>query len=170
MPYHPIVSVFSKLRGCSFISVDTTTAVSLSGGKNNPMKDRVTKVVKGQSVIVFENRNTNGFQNMINRRLISENKNPDYKVGGRVWGMKVPNTPVVEHNGQFYLEFVILSSGTVNYYLDGQSILWKDIIGTKPVTTANQNLSSQIELRCVKVENINKIKAFGKTYYNGIDY
>ena len=112
-----------NVNGATFVALDTVTEPPLKGGKSNPHKGRVTKVMTGANVMVFQNKSINGYDAMVKRRLEKEGKNPgDFKLSPRAWGHRIPNTPFVEHNGQLYLEVIFLSSGTVHYELDGVQV------------------------------------------------
>lgn len=69
---HNVNDIFKTLRGVSFIGLDMETAVSLKGGKANPMRDRVTKRVLGSTVLVAQNKNTNTYQNMVRSAIVGE--------------------------------------------------------------------------------------------------
>jgi hypothetical protein len=109
------------INDSSFASIDTETPVTLKGGKKNPLQNRVTKRTVGSSVMLFTNKNSNGYENMVKRRLEQEGKNPEgFILGVRKWGTRVPNTPFVEHNDQTYLEVVFLKKGKTEYLVDGK--------------------------------------------------
>lgn len=67
-----IGKILENVNGASFVGLDTEVVVPLKGGKANPMKDRVTKVTYGSRVMVFQNRNANGYENMVHRRLAEQ--------------------------------------------------------------------------------------------------
>ena len=115
-----IREILKSVNGASFISIDTITPVTLKGGKKNPMQGRVTKSVKGSNVMVFQNKLTNAYENMVNRRLSKEGKATSFEVGPRAWGTRIQNTPFVEHNGQLYLEVIFLSAGERQMLVDGR--------------------------------------------------
>ena len=102
-----LVNLLNQVNGASFISIDTLTNVKLTGGKKNPFQGRVTKRVTGSSVMVFQNKNSNGYENMVKRRLQQEGVNPNtFTLSPRAWGQRVPNTCIVEHNGDLYAEVI----------------------------------------------------------------
>ena len=88
----------SGINGASFIGLDTLTDVKLTGGKSNPMQGLVQKASIGSSVMVFQNKNSNGYENMVRRRLEAEGKNAEtFEVKPRAWGTRIENTPLVHH-------------------------------------------------------------------------
>jgi hypothetical protein len=132
--YYNLREIFANVNGSSFVGLDTESVVSLKGGKKNEQQGRVTKRTLGSQVMVFTNQESNGYENMVQRRLIEEGKDPtSFKVGERVWGKRVPNLPIVEHEKdgviKEYLEVIFLKAGTSEYFLDGLPIKKEDIIG-----------------------------------------
>lgn len=122
-----LASLLDTLAGAGFVSFDSETHVPLRGGRANPMQGRVTKRCIGHHVIVFTNRKSNGYANMVHRRLVQEGKDPaNFVLSPRKWGMRTTGAPIVEHfkDGVIkqYLEVIFLRSGTVEYLLDGEHI------------------------------------------------
>jgi hypothetical protein len=108
-----------NVNGSSIISLDVETIPKLSGGKSNPDQGHITKETSGCNVMVFQNRNSNAYQNMVNKRLAQEGKSADFTVGPRTWGNRIKNTPFVEHKGEMYLEVICLKPGTSVFKRDG---------------------------------------------------
>lgn len=121
MNFAILEQLMKDVNGTTFISIDTSTDVVFPGGKKNPLNGgRVQKVVTGSSVMVFQNKQSNGYENMVNRRLEKEGlSTATFKVGPRKWGTRIPETPFVEHNGQVYLEVIFLKAGNISYTIDG---------------------------------------------------
>lgn len=116
-----MIGLMADLNGMTFISIDTETTVKLQGGKSNAFQGRVTKRVTGSSVMVFQNKKSNGYENMIRRRLEKEGKNPDrFHLSPRAWGERLPELPFVQHKDKYYLEVIFLKAGEVEYLIDGQ--------------------------------------------------
>lgn len=127
-----IPQLMDAVNGSSIINITTATTLPLSGGKNNPMLGRVKKVTEGTSVMVFQNKKTNGYAAMVQRRLNKEGKNVEFTLSPRKWGTRVPDSPVVEHGDERYLEVIVLKTGAVHYELDGKVIAPAAIQGMKP--------------------------------------
>ena len=156
-----------NVNGATFVALDTVTEPRLKGGKSNPHKGRVTKVMTGANVMVFQNKSINGYDAMVKRRLEKEGKNPgDFKLSPRAWGHRIPNTPFVEHNGQLYLEVIFLSSGTVHYELDGVQVDPAEIQGLELTKQeGNQGgLSDKVIIRTFKVDNIKRVTINKEVY------
>lgn len=115
-------SLLKDVNGASFITLDTETPVTLKGGRAHPLQGLVTKMCLGSNVIVFQNKRTNGYAAMVERRLVQEGKNPaSFTLGQRAWGSRIPDTPFVEHNGKYYLEVIFLREPkSVTYLVNGQ--------------------------------------------------
>ena len=128
---------------------------------SNPHYNRVTKVTEGMNVMVFQNKTTNAYENMVNKRLAAEGKSTEaFTLGPRKWGVRVPNTCFIEHNENFHIEVIVLKAGTTTYLLDGQPIDKKDIQGlpkAKPSVGQQGGLDKQVIIRSFKSESIKEI-------------
>jgi hypothetical protein len=160
-------TILSTVNGATFISMDTTTTPTLLGGKANPMKGRIRKHNTGANIMVFQNKASNGYDNMVKRRLEKEGKEgASFKLSPRKWGTRVPNLPIVEHKGAQYLEVIFLKSGHTSYTLDGDYIDAADIQGlndSKPEGTQG-GLNDKVIIRTFKVASIDRLKVGGKQY------
>lgn len=146
-----------KVNGATFIAIDTETAVTLAGGKKNPLQGRVTKVTIRSNVMVFQNKNTNAYENMVQRRLVQEGKDPSsFELSPRKWGVREKGTPFVTHNDNEYLEVIFLKCGDVHYRVDGV-VTAKDQIPGLPERSqeAEQGgLDQKVIIRTYAVESI----------------
>jgi len=159
--------ILSTVNGATFISMDTTTVPKLLGGKNNPMQGRIRKHNTGANIMVFQNKNAHGYDNMVKRRLEKEGKSPElFKLSPRKWGQRVPNLPIVEHKGEQYLEVIFLQSGHSSYTLDGDYIDREDIEGLNDSKPEGEQggLSDKVIIRTFKVASIDRLKVGGKQY------
>lgn len=150
-----IREILKNVNGASFISIDTITPVTLKGGKQNPFQGRVTKSVKGSNVMVFQNKLTNAYENMVNRRLSKEGKATTFEVGVRAWGTRIANTPFVEHKGRLYLEVIFLSAGEREMLVDGRPYHGTIEGFAATEETANQGgLNDKVVIRTYDTANI----------------
>jgi hypothetical protein len=166
MKHADLVNAVININGASFVGLDTHTDVTLAGGKKNPMQGRVTKRMIGASVMSFQNKNFSAYEAMVKRRLATEGKNPeDFKLSERAWGVRIPNMPIVEHKGNYYLEVIFMKPGNSTYYLDGAPIAPVDIIGL-PVTNAGEQggLDNKVILRTFAAESITELRIDGKVF------
>lgn len=160
-----LIEIMKNVSGASFVGIDTATTPKLKGGKSNPQQGRITKVMKGASVMVFQNKNTNAYENMVQRRLEREGKSAsDFTLGNRQWGQRIPNTPVIEHKGRQYLELIVLNPGKVSYLLDGQPIAKEDVEGLENRSNGEQGgLDNKVIVRDFAAESITTIRIDGET-------
>lgn len=164
---HAIEALMQQVNGASFIAIDTATEPVLTGGKKNPMQGRIRKVTVGNVVMVFQNKQTNAYDNMIKKRLEQEGKDPEsFELSPRKWGTRKPDAPIVEHNGEQYLEVIFLRPGTTHYELDGAVIDKADIEGLKaPVEAEQGGLDNKVILRTFKFESVTAL-TIGKRKYS----
>lgn len=155
-----------NVSGASFIAIDTETAVALP--KSSMMHGRVTKRVVGSNVMVFQNKNSNAYDNMVKRRLEREGKDPEsFVLGARAWGVRRPNTPFIDHKGEVYLEVIFLHPGKSSYFLDGAPIKKEDIVGlkeTKEDADSQGGLENKVVVRSYKAASIKALRVDGKEY------
>jgi hypothetical protein len=170
--YTQVVAAIQNVNGASFVGIDTLIEVKLTGGKKNPMQGRITKRMVGASVMVFQNKNSNGYENMVERRLIQEGKDPTaFSLGPRLWGTRIPNMPIIEHfkdnETKYYLEVIFLKPGKVEYKLDGAPIDEADIEGLPVVKSdpeAQGGLDNTVIVRTFSADSITEIRVDGKVF------
>jgi len=155
-----------KVNGGTFISLDTETEVKLTGGKKNPLQGRVSKRVVGSNVMIFQNKNSNAYKNMVERRLEREGKNAsDFQLSPRTWGVREVGTPFVSHKGNEYLEVIFLKAGQVQYLVDRKVVPKDQIVGLPVVQEAEQGgLDNKVIIRTYAVENIRAITVDQDTF------
>ena len=166
MKYATLINAVAGINGASFVGLDTHTDVPLTGGQKNPMQGRVTKRMLGATVMSFQNKNFSAYEAMVHRRLTAEGKDPTkFVLGERAWGVRVPNMPIVEHKGEYYLEVIFMKPGVVSYELDGQPIAAADIIGLKTAAGGEQGgLEDKVIIRTFKAESITELRIDGKVF------
>lgn len=161
-------AALSNLKGGTFVGMDTETVPTLKGGKKNPMQGRVRKLMKGATVMVFSNAETNAYEAMVKRRLQQEGKSADdFKLSPRVWGQRVTGTAYVEHKGKWYLEAIFLNSGRVQYTLDGNSIDKEHIEGLEDADVnpqAQGGLDNKVTLRTFALDSLIALRVNGHEY------
>jgi len=173
-----LIELLKSVNGASFISIDTITIPTIRktlGDRGpsvpNPHFGRIRKVMTGAVVMVFQNKTINGYEAMVNRRLAAEGKDPaSFTLGPRKWGQRLENLPVVEHEGQYYLEVIFLKPGQVQYYLDDHIIDPSLIQGMRENVvdeTQQGGLENQVVIRSFKFDSITKIKIDKTTFVLG---
>lgn len=165
--------LFSRVNGSTFVGIDTRTVPVLKGGKKNPMQGRVTKIMKGASVMVFQNRTSSSYGDMVQRRLAAEGKDPaSFELKPRSWGTRLPNSPFVHHvkDGQdkYYLEVIFLRAGDVEYFLDDKPINKEDIQGLQEKDESEQGgLENKVIIRSYSLESITGVRLDKNHHYFG---
>lgn len=167
-----LLAAVNNINGASFIGLDTLTEIKLSGGKNNPQQGRITKRMVGASVMAFQNKNVNGYEAMVQRRLVAEGKDPaSFELGPRLWGTRIPNLPIVEYtkdgDTSYYLEVIFLKPGDSFYLCDGQPIAEADIIGLPKVKVDAQSqggVDNKVIIRSFKADSITEIRIDGAVF------
>lgn len=152
-----------SVNGASIISIDTVTIPKLTGGKANLDAGTITKETIGSNVMVFQNKTTNAYQNMVNKRLEAEGKAKDFEVGPRQWGIRIKNTPFVEHKGEMYLEVIFLRNGDTQYKKNGSPILKSLINGLAVAQEEGEQggLDNKVIIRTFKLANIKAVTVDG---------
>ena len=156
-----IVAALVQLQGVAIGSLTSETVVTLTGGQKNPQQGRVVKRSEGANVMFFTNSTTNTYNNIVQKRLVAEQKNPaDFVLGKRMWGERLPETPFVQHKGQLYVEVVFLHAPkVVKYFLDGVEVAKSAIIGLPEKQEGAQGgLENKVILRDFKLSSIKEIK------------
>ncbi len=170
MQYAQVLNAIANVNGASFVTIDTVTTPKLTGGKSNPHQGRVKKFMTAANVMVFQNKNSNGYENMVNRRLIAEGKDPaNFTLGPRQWGTRLENMPIVEHTKdgvtKHYLEVIFLKAGASHYTLDGNVVPASSIQGLQESSEGEQGgLSDKVVIRTFDVDNITQIRADGQVF------
>lgn len=159
--------LFADVNGNSIVSIDTVTTPTLLGGKKNPMQGQVRKIMIGGNVMVFTNKNSNGYDNMVKRRLAQEGKDPEsFELGERQWGERIKGTPFVEHNGALYLEVIFLKPGKVHYEHGVRPIARDAIEGLKTDREEGEQggLDNKVIIRTFRADSISAVTINGKRH------
>lgn len=157
MKFGAVRDLLSGVDGCTFASIDAVTM---------PCRG-VRRVVTGESVILFTNKGGSGYEGMVKRRLEKSGKDPEsFTVGDLPWGVRLKNTPFIAHKGKAYLQTILLTPGTVKYYMGTRELSPEaalGIIGDKS-RGEGQGLKPSDRVICntYMVENITAIHAMGK--------
>ena len=89
-----------RLRGVSDCRLIGLTAVTVPKmrKRDNPFFGRVLKITDAAGPIGWQ------YKRVVNRQRTRENAPADFQPQPRAWGQRLAGTPLVEHNGRFYLE------------------------------------------------------------------
>jgi hypothetical protein len=166
MKYDDVKNVLNAVNGATFAGLDTVTQVKLKGGKKNPFQGRVTKLTKNSSVMLFTNKNSNAYENMVKRRLESEGKDSSsFELKARPWGSRIPNTPFVEHKDNKYLECIFLKGGESFYMVDGIETPKEKIEGLEERTSTEEaqgGLDNKVIIRTYSIDSIKELRVMGE--------
>ena len=166
MEYQTVKTEVDKIKGATFISLDTLTEVKLTGGKKNPLQGRVQKITKGANVMVFNSTETNGYENMIKRRMLEEGKDPStFTLGKRAWGTRIDQSPFIDHNGKKYIECVFINPGKSSYLVDGIEVGKDEIEGlaeTKENPESQGGIENKVIIRSFSLDSIRAIRVNGR--------
>ncbi len=156
----------NKVNGCTFAGLDTETKVVLKGGKSNPLQGKVTKRTLNSNVMLFSNKQINGYDAMVKRRLEAEGVDPEsFILSPRVWGVRLPNEPVVSHKDKLYLEVIFRKAGHSIYYVDGVQTPKEMIAGLPDKEEGEQGgLENKVIIRTYAFESINRITIDHETF------
>jgi len=105
---------------------------------------------------------TKPYGETVKERLIAEGKDPGaYTPSERKWGVRINDTPLIEHKGEVYLEVIVLDPGVTTYLVDGVETAKEDVNGlptTKPTPAKQGGLEDKIILRTIKLSNIRRFQ------------
>lgn len=158
--------LLENVNGGSFVGISTLTPVKLTGGKKNTLQGRITKKVTNSNVMMFTNKNTNAYRNKVKRTLEAEGKDPNsFVLSKRTWGKRLPESPLVEHKDNMYVEVAFNKEGLTTYLCDGKPIAKADIEGLPKQRTGKQGgLENKVTIKTYKLSSIVSAKHKGKLY------
>ena len=102
------------------------------------------------------------YENSVNRALGREGKPQTFKAKPRKWGVRIPNTPLVEHKGKYYLECQLNKPpSNPTYILDNTVTLMPEDLGDylrdpKPPLT-QKDLQKKVYLKDFSIDSIVEI-------------
>lgn len=170
---HNLAVLLATMNGATFMGIDTESSVKLTGGKANPFKDRVTKRQTGSTVMLFQNKHVNGYESMVKRRLAQEGKDPDsFELGPRLWGTRIPGAPIIEHNGEHYLECTFQNAGPKEYLVDGVVTDQATITGMPAERDEGEQggLDNKVIIRTFKMSSLTAVRIGGQEYVGEFYY
>lgn len=163
---NPFIRAMQKIDEAPVVfKMDTKTAVHLRGGGSNPMAGRVTKVTKNAVVIAYNNRKGSQYAAMVNDQLRAEGKAATFKAQPPTWGSRVDGTPIVEHDGDQYVEVVVATPGNVVYLVDGIPTHPSRIVGLPPEPRPPKQggVDHPVVLKRYSLESIKRMRIKGRT-------
>ena len=157
MELSQIEHLIARIDGCTFASLDATTKPSPG----------VRKVVVNEQVILFTNKRSSGYENMVKRRLEQAGLDPDtFTVGPLPWGERIPNTPLINCAGNLYLQCIIRKPGDASYFIGTRQLSPEaaEAFIRKDRGSPNQGLprDKEVVCRCYALATIDAIRLMGE--------
>lgn len=156
-----IETLLNQIKGCTFAGLDTLTPITLRGGKSNPQLGKVFKLNVKSNVMIGAN-----YEDMINRRLETEDVDPNFTVKPLRWGERIENSPLIYNKGEVFLQVIFLKSGTVSYFHNKAEINEDAIIGfpTRPQAPDQGGLENKVIVRTYNIRHITSMRVMGGQY------
>lgn len=154
-------------KGCKAVSIVLNTVPKMNKnvekGVPNPYYGRVTKRAYYGVLIGFN------YENSVNNQLFREGKEGDFEAVARAYGEHVEGTPVIEHNGKFYLQCKLQRTISTQFYVDGEpveeSVVEPYIVKSKPsARQAAAGVEKEVKPFNPLLTNIETIVMGGETY------
>lgn len=118
----------------------------LGGGKSNEMQGKIKKFVKDMTVTIIGP----GDYERETRKILGQE---EFTSQPRKWGT-FNSDKLIEHNGELYIEAIVLSQGSTSYELSGNPIDKQDIKGLKPSAPRDPNKPLVITLKLSSIDDI----------------
>ena len=149
--------ILREQRGAKPVTIIAETEQKVKQGtKNSPSPFRGKRVVKRSRV--------NGmigciYENSVNNQREREGSEKTFQVKPRVWGKRIPSTPIVEYRGKDYLEIKIENVLSTEYLVDGKVTPQEELRDYLPSkrSNANQELEKEVLLCCYTLDNVKEI-------------
>lgn len=151
------VAMLYTIRGATMVSFVAATEPRLKAG--NPFTG-LRKITKIGGVLNFN------YAAAVNRQREREGVVADFVAEPRKWGQRVEGTPIVTHNGKFYVEAKVERSDIVAYVMPDLSPVDPDEVAKwLPARhSGRQAVEKTIILRDFAVENLRSMKIKGSEY------
>lgn len=147
-------NLLEKINGCTFANLDTHTEPSPG----------VRKITTGTRVILFTNKKTSGYENMVKRRLMEAGKDPaNFRAGDLPWGQQVPNSPLVEHKDKVYLKCILLTEGQSKYFIGNRQVSGEGLMLRGRPKQPGLPPDDAVKVSCYDLNSIDKITLMGET-------
>lgn len=131
MELNQVLGLLSEIHGCTFASLDAETKPSPG----------FRKTVEGENVLLFTNKNSSGYENMVRRRLKAAGLDPDsFRLGPLPWGTRLPDTPIIEHKREYYIQTICVRPGKVRAFIGLREVDPADLPWLKGHENSGQGL------------------------------
>jgi len=170
-------------RGCSFVGLDMITEVGLTGGKANPMQGKVQKVHTGFVAMLFSNKLSSAYGNMVNRRLEQDDKEANFEPSKLPWGVREPQTAYIDHTnakGEYceYAQLIYVQHAVklidlvdnLNVKMNDNDAQLVELLNKKVIgyNTPNGNISYLLDGQPIEKDAIEGMKASSSNGKQGV--
>jgi hypothetical protein len=163
-----LVDLLMESRGAKFVTLETRTEPRLLAkhpltGTPNPHRGNVVKISRVNGMIGWQ------YESSVNRQRAREGMTDDFEAMRRAWGRRISGTPLVEHDGRYYVELKVERSLGHRYEtLDGWPVEASSVEVYLPTRRpGRQGVQREVVLRDYAIENIVSIKMNGTTFFVG---
>ena len=157
--------ILLNFKGYSFAGLQTLTDARAKK-TDNPFKDKI--VLKESQLLVNVGFH---YSNSLVSQAKRENVSTDFDVQPRKWGIRLPNSPLVEHKGNYYLEAKVENVFQTRFTdVDGNELDKQDVLPFLPKkreSATQDRLEKKVYLRDFKLASIQKFAFDGKIYLVG---
>tara|TARA_Y100000310_G_scaffold148347_1_gene147588 strand:+ start:2219 stop:2752 length:534 start_codon:yes stop_codon:yes gene_type:complete len=158
-------NILLNFKGYSFAGLQTLTDARAKK-TDNPFKDKI--VLKESQLLVNVGFH---YSNSLVNQAKRENVSTEFDVQPRKWGIRLPNSPLVEHKGNLYLEAKVEKVYSTRFTdIDGNELDKQDVLPFLPKkreSATQDRLEKKIYLRDFKLASIKKFAFDGKIYLVG---
>lgn len=147
MDYDFFMNLLSQIQGCTFANIDSVTYPRAG----------IRCETTGTRVILFTNKTGSGYDRMVRRRLEEAGKSPDnFTLHDLPWGERIPETPLIQHRGQLYLQTIVLDTGKSRYFIGNREVQPEGLL---PPRRTNQGLprGDEVLVNTYKLSSITRI-------------
>ena len=108
------------------------------------------------------------YKNSLANQAKREGKDVEFDIQPRRWGVRMENTPLVQHKGKYYLECKVEDVQSVEYFTEEGQALTKEqveeFLPTKRHSSTQAPLDKKVILRDVAIENILSLRMGKQTF------
>lgn len=148
-----LIQILLNSKGAKPVTITATTDAKLKAPFASVRKTSVVNGMIGWN-----------YANAVNRLLAKKGETAEFEAQPRHWGVRIQGTPLVEHNGTYYLEMKVEKS-LQHVYIDanGQTLTDAQV---EPYRPANRSVSpkNSVVLRDYRLDTIDSINMDGMTY------
>jgi hypothetical protein len=144
--------LLDKVNGCTFATIDSTTYPTPG----------LKKVTTGTRVLLFTNKKVSGYGELVKRRLIEAGKDPrNFVLNDLPWGERIPDTPLIGHRGNYYLQTIVLKPGQSVGYIGNREVNPADFV-SRPRTNQGLPKDDEIIVAAYRLDHIDRIALVGE--------